>query len=158
MKSKMIYIKSVLILFIVVFIFLMLRTDRISEKNISDIQESIVSSINTDKVQVSSSKDLLRNIGLSADDYDGFLYYSPISSMDVDELLIIKLSSIDQAETVEDAIDTRIDSQLNNFQGYGAKQCQLLNNAIEKTYGNYVFYAVSEDASDLRNVFTDNLY
>ena len=57
----------------------------------------------------------------------------------------------------EKAALARVDEQLQSFQGYGVKQCQLLENAVVKVEGNFVFYAVAEDASEYKKIFLSSL-
>ncbi len=99
--------------------------------------------------------DFKRIFGLNAEDYAGVVYFKPISQMDVEELLIVKLASDDQAESLEESVNERIDSQKTSFDGYGAAQCALLEKAIVKTQGNFLFYCVSPDAEKYYQAFLD---
>ena len=99
--------------------------------------------------------DFKRIFGLNAEDYEGVVYFKPISQMDVEELLIVKLASDDQAEALEEAVNDRIDSQKTSFDGYGVAQCALLEKAIVKTQGNFLFYCVSPDAEKYYQAFLD---
>ena len=98
--------------------------------------------------------DFKRIFGLNAEDYEGVVYFKPISQMDVEELLIVKLASDDQAEALEEAVNDRIDSQKTSFDGYGVAQCALLEKAIVKTQGNFLFYCVSPDAEKYYQAFS----
>ena len=77
--------------------------------------------------------------------------------MDVTELLIIKLKSNDQASSVESAVRKRLDSQIQNFTNYGTNQLQLLESSVIKVSGNYFFYVVSENAVQLKDIFSDSI-
>ncbi len=99
--------------------------------------------------------DFKRIFGLNAEDYEGVEYFKPISQMDVEELLIVRLASDDQAEALEEAVEERVDSQKTSFDGYGAAQCALLEKAIVKTRGNFLFYCVSPDAEQYYQAFLD---
>ncbi len=99
--------------------------------------------------------DFKRIFGLNAEDYDGTAYFKPISQMDVEELLIVRLQSDDQAEDLEEAAEERIKNQKTSFDGYGAAQCALLEKAIVKIKGNFFFYCVSPEAEKYYNAFLD---
>ncbi len=101
--------------------------------------------------------DFKRIFGLNAEDYEGVAYFKPISQMDVEELLIVKVKSEDQIETLEKAVEERIKSQKNSFDGYGAAQCALLEKAIVKEKGNFLFYCTSPDAEKYCDLFIDAL-
>lgn len=99
--------------------------------------------------------DFKRIFGLNAEDYDGIAYFKPISQMDVEEMLIARLKSDDQAEALEDAVEERIENQKTSFDGYGAAQCALLEKAIVKRKGNFLFYCVSPKAEKYCDAFLD---
>lgn len=101
--------------------------------------------------------DFKRIFGLNAEDYDGVSYFKPISQMDVVELLIVKVKSDDQMETLESAVEERIEDQKKSFDGYGAAQCALLEKAIIKEKGNFLFYCTSPDAEEYCDLFLDAL-
>lgn len=94
---------------------------------------------------------------LNAGDYENVVLYIPASNMDVQELLIVKLRDSSQAESVEAAVNTRLQSQMDSFEGYGVEQYHLLENHVLEVQGNYVFYLVHSDASKGREAFLDSL-
>ena len=99
--------------------------------------------------------DFKRIFGLNAEDYEGIAYFKPVSQMDVEELLIVKVKSEEQMESLEEAADERIENQKKSFDGYGAAQCVLLEKAIVKKKGNFLFYCTSPDAEEYCNRFVD---
>lgn len=157
MKRMMIYIKIVLIACLLVFIGRILMADADSTKSVEDVEKALLASIDMGNMEKGQVQDIRRVFGLNPDDYSGIVYYKPSSTMDVKEVLIVKLKSDGQSETVESAIDSRVDSQLQSFQGYGAEQCQLLENAVIKVQGNFVFYAVADNVSQYKELFLSSL-
>lgn len=157
MKRMMIYIKIGLVLCLLVFIGLMMRSDPQSDKTVLDVEESIAAVADMSSMERAQENDVRRAFGLSVNDYEGVVYYKSVSNMDVDEILIVKLKSPEQAEAVESAVQARIDSQLQSFQGYGAEQCQLLDEAIVDVRGNFIFYVVSQYASAYDKAFLSSL-
>ncbi len=73
--------------------------------------------------------------------------------MVVREILVVKTSSDEEMEKVENAVSERLNEQIGNFTNYGTNQLSLLENAIASKIGNYYFYAVGEDASEWMDVF-----
>ena len=121
----------------------------------SDIQKSIVDTGLVKKMEETGTKGLKRYYGLNAGDFDSVVLYTPESSMEVDEMLIVKVKDKSQIEGLEDTIDNRVNSQLQSFGSYGPEQCALLNNYELKTEGRYVFFAVSKNAEDLKEAFKE---
>lgn len=101
-----------------------------------------------------NSKALKRFYSLNLADYEDVVLFTPLSSMDVRELMIIKAQNQDQIDTIETAVENRVSRQLESFSGYGAQQCALLEDYVFKIKGNYVFYAVGEDAENMKEIFT----
>lgn len=157
MKEKMIFIKTGLILCLLVFIGSMLFSKSDSKKSVAEVETSIAAVVDLSSMEKGGDRDVRRAFGINVNDYDGVVYYKPISTMDVEEMLIVKLKSNEQGEALESAVQSRIDSQLQSFQGYGAEQCQLLENAVIKVQGNFVFYTVSKDASACKKIFLSSL-
>jgi len=83
---------------------------------------------------------------LDSKDYQKMLSYTSPSAMEVDEITVIKSEN---TEKIMDAFSQRIKFQLNNFNGYGIEQCDLLNHAIVFEKGHYVILIVNENASDI---------
>ena len=105
----------------------------------------------------SNSMMIKKVFGLNDGEYEGAIYYKGDGAMDVSELLIIKLKSNDQSAVVEAAIRERLDSQIQSFTNYGTNQIQLLESSEIEIIGNYCFYAVSENAAQLKKIFMDSI-
>ena len=106
-----------------------------------------------DGMEAGSVLDFKRIFGLNAEDYEGVEYFKPVSQMDVEELLIVKLKDGQDSADLQDSVKERVSSQLDAFDGYGAAQCALLNKYILKVKGNVLFYCVSPDAGDYYSKF-----
>ena len=62
-----------------------------------------------------------------------------------------------QIESLEDSIDSRINYQLQSFSGYGPQQCALVDDYELKTKGDFVFFAISENANEIKEAFLDSI-
>lgn len=128
-----------------------------NDKSLSQIKSDIQKSGKLEKMEKGSAKSLKRFFGLSSSDVDSFVLYTPQSTMDVDEMLIVKLKDQSQANTIEDVIDSRVNKQIESFSGYGPKQVALLQDYEVKAKGKYVFYCVSPNAASLKTAFEDSI-
>lgn len=126
-------------------------------KPISDIESNILSNCNLEAMQKGDGKSLRRFYGINPNDLEEFVIYTPKSNMDVDEMLLVKVKNLDQIESIEDSIDSRVNKQIENFNGYGAEQVALLENYEIKIKDKYVFYAVSNDAEKIKDTFKESL-
>lgn len=124
---------------------------------VKEIEDSMINEVKFEKMEKGDSKSLKRFYGLNANDYEGVILYTPESTMDVNEMLIVKVKDKSQIESLQDSIDSRINYQLQSFSGYGPEQCALVENYELKTKGSFVFFAVSENAEDLKEAFMDSI-
>ena len=120
-----------------------------------DIQKSIEETGLVENMEETGTKGLKRYYGLNASDFDSVVLYTPESSMEVDEMLIVKVKDKSQIDSLKDTIDNRVNSQLQSFGSYGPQQCALLNDYELKSEGKYVFFAVSENAEQLKEAFKE---
>lgn len=159
MKDNMIWIKTALIGCIVIFAACMLMGGRgaNSNANVSDVEMKILGSVDMGTLTKSTSQMAKKVFGINPGDYEDLIYYQGSGVMDVNELLIVKLSDTAQAETLENAINTRVSTQIQSFTGYGEDQVHLLNQAVVQVRGNFVFYSVSPVAQSYRDIFLDAL-
>ena len=98
-----------------------------NDKSVDQIENSMKKEVKFEKMEKGDIKSLKRFYKLNANDYDGFILYTPQSTMDVNEVLIVKVKDKSQIESLEDSIDSRINYQLQSFSGYGPEQCALVN-------------------------------
>ena len=128
-----------------------------NDKSVDQIENSMKKEVKFEKMEKGDSKSLKRFYKLNANDYDGFILYTPQSTMDVNEVLIVKVKDKSQIESLEDSIDSRINYQLESFSGYGPEQCALVNDYELKTKGEFVIFAVSENANQIKEAFLDSI-
>jgi len=83
--------------------------------------------------------------GLSEDDYSEASAYIAGSGGYADEVVIIKASSSDKVSTIEDALNSRLESRKKDFDGYVQEQYDILCNSEVTTNGDYVCLIVSAD-------------
>ncbi len=150
-------VKYILIVALLVFIGGLLRNGEVSNSKISKVTENITKSIDMEKLSESDHRMVKRLYGINANDYEGVSLYVAGSNMEVEELLIVKLKSTEQAEAVEEAIKKRLDKQLESFEGYGPEQCKLLNDHVLDVRGNYILYVVNNKAKAADKAFQKSL-
>lgn len=121
------------------------------------VKKNVAGAVKTDGMKEGNSQDFKRYYGLNADDYEEVFLYVPEGMMDVSELLIVRLKSEAQEETVREAAQKRLDTQTENFEGYGTEQTKLLKSAILESRGSYVFMAVGKDADKAYRAFKKSL-
>ena len=156
MRSCMIWIKTALIVCIVLFVAWMLMSGESESDADVGAVEAAVASVGLGSMKKSDDLTVKKVFGINAGDYEGVVYYKGEGIMDVNELLIVKLKSVSQASDVKKAAQNRLDEQIKNF-NYGTDQIDLLNQGVVVSRGNYVFYTVSENSDKLKSAFVGAL-
>lgn len=128
-----------------------------NDQSVDQIETEMKQEVKFDKMKKGDSKSLKRFYKLNANDYDGVILYTPQSTMDVNEVLMVKVKDESQIQSLEDSIDSRVNYQLESFSGYGPEQCALVDNYELKSKGNFVFFAISENAQQIKESFLDSI-
>lgn len=121
------------------------------------VEHAVVRAADDKEMTKGQTRDLKRLYGLNEKDYEAVSFYYTQATMGVNELLLIRVVDGQDSSEVEAAIRTRKETQLDNFEGYGAEQVKLLNNAVIKTRGNYVLFVVSPKAEEVEKAFIKSL-
>lgn len=160
-RKKSINILDILRYFIVILFIIyivILKTSKGANNiPVKTIEKNILQVAATDEMKKGSTQDLKRLYGLNANDYDGTMLYIPTDIMSVNEIIVIKLKDSAQFDSVEKALKNRIDTQLQNFDGYGVEQTKLINSAIIETKGNYMLMAIADNVDDIYKAFKKSL-
>lgn len=128
--------------------------NKISSAAFDDVVAAVEPTMVSDSVQKADTQLVKRLYGLDPADYEGLELYAPVSNMDAEELLIIKLKDLSQQETVSAAVEKRLQTQKKSFDGYGAEQFALLNDSsVIEMRGNYLLFAVSKNSGDAKAAF-----
>ena len=138
-------------------ILLIRFSNRDSSASIEEVSQQVLSAISTDSMQESGSRMLKKLYDLVADSFDGMVLYTPVTNMDVTELLIVRLASDDQADLVTEAVNSRLKTQKNSFEGYGVEQTALLNGSVLDVEGNFILYVVHPDVQAAQQAFLNSL-
>ena len=80
-----------MVVILLVFIVLLQVGSKNSSSSISTVTKSVIKSIKVDGMEESSNRLFKKFYGLNANDYEGVTLYAPITNMNAEELLIIKL-------------------------------------------------------------------
>ena len=142
----------------VICLVLMFKADPISDAEPAAVREAVTAQMDLSNVLEADNQMIRRLYGLDIAAYESCILYYPATNMGAEELLIVKLSSPDQAQAVRTAIEARLQTQKNTFDGYGVEQYDLLtNHAVVEVRGNYVLFAVGQTSDQVRQAFLDAL-
>ncbi len=144
------------ILFVAVlgaFLFFVYSADEAKDVNLDDVRQAVTAETDmTSIMRRASERDLMQFLGLNVSDYDQVIYYRNPEALAVDEFLVVKAKNESQLAGVEDAVRSRIDSQIKAYSGYGPEQVKLLKSAALKKVGKYYIYCTAPKADEYKEV------
>lgn len=161
MKSNKILLLEILkwlfVAALCVFLYFMLSSNRESSTPFADVKEAVIAAADLTPLAEGDNQTLKRLYGLSASDYENVLLYYPTTNMGAEELLLVQLKDVSQQQSVQTAIENRLDTQKKSFDGYGIDQYAMLEKAVVEVQGNYILLVVAADPGPVRKAFTGAL-
>lgn len=137
-----------------VILLVLFGGNSVSGADPQEVAQAVTDVIDMENMQLADNQMVKRFYGLDPADYEGCVLYYPNTNMMAEEVLIVKLKDVSQQQTVSDAIEARLQTQKNTFEGYGVEQFDLLtNHAVVELRGNYVLFVVSDHAEAARKAF-----
>ena len=128
--------------------------DTVSNADPADVEAAVVAEIDMTNMLQGDNKMIKRFYGLDPAAFEACILYYPTTNMMAEELLIVKLSDVSQQEMVRSAVEARIATQKNTFEGYGVEQFEMLsNNAVVEVRGNYVLFVVNAASAEAQKAF-----
>ncbi|MFM9278699.1 DUF4358 domain-containing protein [Paenibacillus jiagnxiensis] len=120
-----------------------------------EVGKRIVQTVDLKEMKKGDREKLQKLYKLDADTVEDFILYTSVSNVKADEWAVIKVKEQPQAELVEEKIKERIAAQKIKFADYRPNEYFLVENHVLKTEGRFVFFAVSNEASQMEQAFDD---
>lgn len=135
-----------------VFAYKFLEVKDVSQEQ---IKNAITESTDVKNMNEDTGKAFRNLYGLNKRDFEQFLYYSPKSNMEANEILILKTKSDEQNKSVQETIEARIDKQSDSFKNYNKEQYEILKNHILESRNGYIILIVSEDSDKIQKAIQE---
>ena len=133
---------------------LMFSGNQISDAQPETVAEAVTKTIDMTNMLEGDATMIKRFYGLDPSAFEACILYYPTTNMMAEELLIVKLSDMSQQEAVRAAIEARLQTQKNTFEGYGVEQFEMLTNkSVIEIRGNYVLFVVNGACADALQAF-----
>lgn len=91
------------------------------------------------------NNDIKRYLGLNPSQFEQIAYYKNKDAMQATEFVVVKFADHSQASTFEAAVEARIASQKNIYDGYLPDEASRMTSAVVYTRANYGIYAVGDN-------------
>ena len=146
-------LKYLMVVLLIIYVVFLVTREGDNTVSVDTIEKNITKAVKLEGMKKGTTQDLKKYYSLNANDYEGISLYIPDDVMSVNEILVIKVKNESQIETVE----SRVNTQEKNFEGYGVEQTKLIHAAIIETKGRYVLLAVSKDADRIDAAFKKSI-
>ena len=142
----------------VISLMVMFGGNTVSSAEPKDVAAAVTQTIDMTNMVEADNQMVKRLYGLDPSAFDGCILYYPTPNMMAEELLIIRLADMSQQEMVRTAIENRLQTQKNTFEGYGVEQFAMLTgNSVIDIRGNYVLFVVNTACADAQKAFAGAL-
>ncbi|MCC8141357.1 MAG: DUF4358 domain-containing protein [Lachnospiraceae bacterium] len=152
-----VWVKYVIIGALALFVVFMFLNNRASNMPFADVEQAVESQIDPETMTRADDQTIKRDYGLNAADYDGIMLYVSTFNLNAQEILLVKVEDESQMQDVEDAVDARIESRKNDFDGYIPEQAKLMDDALVTIRGDYLFLVISDEAEKYQAAFERSL-
>jgi hypothetical protein len=119
-------------------------------KPLSEIFEKLKTDYNiTDMLEYKSADDLSR-YGIKAEDVTESAGGVNRSGVDQEEIVLVKAKDADAAKRVEESLNKRLESKLNETKNYNPEQYAIVEKCSVDVDGNYVSMIISSNAEAMK--------
>ena len=143
----------ILIIVMGVYLLQLVDTGHTSDADFDTVSAAVLSAADLDPMVEGDNQMIRRIYGLDPASYEGMLLYYPSSNMGCEELLLVKLSDLSQQEAVQEAMEARISTQRDAFEGYAPDQYDMLGRGVVSVQGNYLLLIVADDTDAVLSAF-----
>lgn len=161
MKGISLYLEIarwVVVLAAVILLVFMFGGNTVSDADPDAVCAAVTETLDLSTMKEGDNQLIKRLYGLDPSAYEACVLYAPTTNMGAEELLIVKLTDTSQQETVRAAIEARLETQKNTFEGYGVEQFELLTNkSVIEIRGNYVLFVVNTACDEAKTAFVKAL-
>ena len=151
-------VKIVFAVVIIVLIVGKFSVNRKSKATFDSVQKDVAKCVEKDDTMLDGDKNMVKRLyGLDPGEYEGVMLKYPSTNMNVDEVFLVKLKNLAQQDSVTAAIEKRLETQKNNFDGYGTNQYSILEKSVIDVRGNYIMFVVAEKTDPIVKTFEESI-
>ena len=149
--------KALLVILFLGFVFIQIQQPKASKANYDTVVSNTMKVMEEYNLEKQDNKSIKKYLGLQPDQFESIEYYKSSDPMDVREIIIVKYKDDSLSDVFEQAVQARIDSQINAFDGYGAEQVEMLKKAKVSTNVNFAMYVTCEKSDKALSVYKGEL-
>ncbi len=149
--------KYLAVFLLLVYVALLLIYSSGSTKSFEDVANQVEDGIEKEHLVKQNAQAVKRYYGVNSADYEGVLLYTSKDSISPEEILLVKVKTDRQVQSLQDAVWQRVESRKNSFENIAPDQVAVLEKAQILVRGRFVFLIVSQNAQEYSSLFTNSL-
>lgn len=150
---------SITLLVLTLFTFAACGKKEVPNVPVKDIMDSILKEADVAmgmEVDFTDSEQA-KPFEINSEDIEEGLGKFSMVNLNADSIAVIKAKDEEKAKAIEGKLKEYVDKQAKNFENYLPAEYEKIQNHILKTNGNYVFFAVSDNAEKAEEIFDNAL-
>lgn len=147
----------VCVLLLVGFIAFVSSEEKISTVPFKTVAKAVVGVCDLKELKKRDKLELKRKFSLDTADYNGFIYYSSETVMDVRELLIISSDNKDALKAAKEKLSQYANERAELFEDYAPKESELISSHVLTDKKGYLLFYVGQDKEKVLSAFTQSL-
>lgn len=149
--------KGVVLILLLALLFNVFNVPKDSQEDFGVVLSKTQENIDVSAMQEQDNQAIRKNLGLDPESFERISYYKIDDVMQANEYVLVQFKEDAQQKHFQDAIQKRIDEQMNLYEGYAPDQVQLLEHAVIDIQANYALYVVDGNASKMDEQFLNSL-
>lgn len=149
--------KYLAVFLLLVYVALLLIYSSGSTKSFEEVANQVEDGIEKEHLVKQNAQAVKRYYGVNSADYEGVLLYTSKDSISPEEILLVKVKTDRQVQSLQDAVWQRVESRKNSFENIAPDQVAVLEKAQILVRGRFVFLIVSQNAQEYSSLFTNSL-
>lgn len=142
---------------LLVYVVLLLLYSSGSTKSFEEVANQVDAGVEKEDLVKQNAQAVKRYYGVNSADYEGVLLYTSKDSISPEEILLVKVKTDRQIQSLRDAIWQRVESRKDSFENIAPDQVAVLEKAQILVRGRFVFLIVSQNAQEYSSLFTNSL-
>lgn len=122
-----------------------------------EVGKHIEQAVKLDEMKAGDIHKLQKLYHIRNEEVENFVLYVALTNMKANEVAVIKVKDASEIANIKQKIIKRVETQKKKCKDYIPKEYALIENYILKTNGNYIIFAICQDAPQIERAFDEAL-
>ena len=149
--------KAVILIVLIVLMAVVFSGPKESQETFETVLSKTQEGLDLSSMPGQDNQKIREIFGLDPESFSAIAYFKIDDVMQANEYMLVQFNDKSQSKAFEDAVQKRIDEQINLYEGYAPDEVQLLDDAIIDVQANYALYVVDDQAAQIHEQFLSSL-